>query len=66
MLVRVPHGHDGLQELHELECVAAVAKVEVDAVRALFDVDALRLRVVLEDELLQVVKRPLVVDLRDE
>lgn len=51
-----------LQEVDELLAVVAVGKVEVDALVLRLDVDALLVRTVLQDELLQEHERPLVVD----
>jgi hypothetical protein len=59
----VPHGSDGLEEVDELGGVAAVAKVEVEPVGHLLDADGVGVRVVLEDELLEVEEGALVIDL---
>ena len=60
-----PDGHGGLQELVELDRPVLVRKVEIDAVRHLLQVGGAPVHAVLQDQLLQVEERPLVVDLND-
>lgn len=56
-------GHDVLEEVDELECVAAMTEEEVDAISHLLDVDGLLCRLVLQNQLLEQVESALVVDL---
>ena len=58
-------GHDVLEEVNELERMAAVTEEEVDAVSRLLDVDGLLRRLVLQDQLLEQVECALVVDLSE-
>lgn len=62
MKICAPNRDDRLQKVHKLDGVRPVAKVKIDALVHLPHIDAIGLRVVLEDKLLQEEKRTFVRD----
>jgi hypothetical protein len=58
-----PHGDVGLEKLVQLDCRVLVAKIEIDALVHLAQAAGAAVHAVLEDQLLQVEKRALVIDL---
>ncbi len=61
LVVPEADGHHGLKEVDELARVCSVAKEEVHALVDVLDVDALGVRAVLQDQLLQEQEGALVV-----
>lgn len=58
----VPDGHDRVEELDHLERVLLAREEKVETVLDFGDLEGILVHAVLEDELLEVQERPLVVD----